>query len=131
MKSKEYYQSFIAVINYAAEGHRTITLEKGEELAGNYRPRIYRVLCENKVGVGISGGEFDITQGQYMNPIYADCIHALEEIEKREADRELDNAVKRSNIRYAKRAYWISIGALIVAAFTLLWQIMQVIVQTK
>lgn len=123
MESKEYYQSFILVINYATEGHRRITLEKGEELAGNYWPRIYRVLCENKVGIGISGGNFNITQGQYMNPIYADCIHALEVIEKREADRELDNAVKRSNIRYAKRAYWISIGALIVAALSFLWQI--------
>ncbi len=127
MESKEYYQSFIAVIDYAAEGHSTITLEKGEELAGNYWPRIYRVLCDNKVGVGISGGEFDITQGQYMNPIYADCIHALEAIERREADRALDNAVKRSSIKYAKRAYWISIGALFVAACSLIWQVMQVI----
>lgn len=130
MESKEYYLSFISVINYAAEGHRTITLKKGEELAGNYWPRIYRTLCENKVGIGISGGKFDITQGQYMNPIYADCIHALEEIEKREADRYLDNAVKHSNIKYAKRAYRISIGALIVAALSFIWQIYKWIVQT-
>ena len=123
MESKEYYQSFISVIKYAAEGHGTITLEKGEELAGNYWPRIYSVLCENKVGIGMSNGNFSITQGQYMNPIYADCVHAIEEIEKREADRELDNAVKRSNIRYAKRAYRISIGALIVSALSFLWQI--------
>lgn len=127
MESKEYYQSFISVINYVADGHRVITPEKGVVLAGNYWPRICRVLREDKVGIGISGGQFDITQAQYLNPIYADCIYALEEIERREADRELDNAVKRSNIKYAKRAYWISIGALVVAVFTLLWQIMQVL----
>lgn len=125
MESKEYYQSFIDVINYAAEGHRTITLEKGEELAGNYWPRIYRVLCENKVGVGISGGDFDITQGQYMNPIYADCVHALEEIKKREADWELDRASKYAGIKYARFAFWISVGAFLVALASLVWQIIE------
>jgi hypothetical protein len=123
MESKEYYQSFISVINYVADGHRVITLEKGEELAGNYWPRIYLALKENKIGVGMSGGQFDITQAQYLNPIYEDCIHALEEIEKREADRSLDRASKYAGIKYARFAFWISVSALLVSLASLVWQI--------
>lgn len=123
MESKEYYQSFISVINYVADGHRVITLEKGEELAGNYWPRIYLALKENKIGVGMSGGQFDITQAQYLNPIYEDCIHALEEIEKREADRSLDRTSKYAGIKYARFAFWISVSALLVSLASLVWQI--------
>lgn len=123
MESKEYYQSFISVINYVADGHRVITLEKGEELAGNYWSRIYLALKENKIGVGMSGGQFDITQAQYLNPIYEDCIHALEEIEKREADRSLDRDSKYAGIKYARFAFWISVSALLVSLASLVWQI--------
>lgn len=125
MESKEYYQSFISVINYVADGHRVITLEKGEELAGNYWPRIYLALKENKIGVGMSGGQFDITQAQYLNPIYEDCTHALEEIEKREADRKLDRASKYAGIKYARFAFWISVSALLVSLASLVWQIIR------
>lgn len=100
-------------------------LRKGEELSGEYWPRIYRLFSNEHVGVGISGGDFHITQPQYLSPIYADCGHALEEIGKREADRQLDNRVKESNIKYARRAFWISVGALIVAATSLVWQLIQ------
>lgn len=58
-----------------------------------------------------------------MSPIYTDSIHTLEEIDKREADRYFDNAVKHTNIRYAKRAYRSYIGTLIVAASSFIWQI--------
>lgn len=131
MDTKEYYQSFISIINYVAEGNNTITCEKGEELAGNYWPRIYKVLNEKKLGTAISGGTFIITQGQYLNPIYEDCIHSIKELEKQESDRDLDNKAKRINIKYAKRAFWISIIALLVGFITLAWQILQTIAQIK
>ena len=94
METKEFYQSLMAVIEYIAAGHSEVTCEKGEELSGEYWPRIYRLFSNEHVGVGISGGDFHITQPQYLSPIYADCGHALEEIGKREADRQLDNRVK-------------------------------------
>ena len=125
METKEFYQSLMAVIEYIAAGHSEVTCEKGEELSGEYWPRIYRLFSNEHVGVGISGGDFHITQPQYLSPIYADCGHALEEIGKREADRLLDNRVKESNIKYARRAFWISVGALIVAATSLVWQLIQ------
>lgn len=125
METKEYYESFISVIDYVAQGNTVITLEKGEELAGNYWPRIYRILKEEKVGVPISGGRFNITQGQYLNPIYEDCQHALEEIAKQEADRELDRASKYAGIKYARFAFWISAIALLVAILSLVWQIIE------
>ena len=121
METKEYYESFI----FVAKGNTTITLENGEELAGNYWPRIYRVLKEEKVGIPIAGGEFIITQGQYLNPIYKDCQHALEEIAKQEEDRELDRASKYAGIKYARFAFWISIDALLASIATLVWQIIE------
>lgn len=123
METKEYYESFISVINYVSQGNTLITLEKGEELAGNYWPRIYRVLKEEKAGVPISGGQFNITQGQYLNPIYEDCQHALEEIAKQETDRELDRASKYAGIKYARFSLFVSICALAVALAALIWQI--------
>ena len=125
METKEFYQSLMTVIEYIAAGHSEVTCEKGEELSGEYWPRIHRLFSNEHVGVGISGGDFHITQPQYLSPIYADCGHALEEIGKREADRQLDNRVKESNIKYARRAFWISVGALIVAATSLVWQLIQ------
>lgn len=126
METKEFYQSLMAVIEYIAAGHSEVTCEKGEELSGEYWPRIYRLFSNEHVGVGISGGDFHITQPQYLSPIHTDCGHALEEIGKREADdRQLDNRVKESNIKYARRAFWISVGALIVAATSLVWQLIQ------
>lgn len=125
METKEYYESFISVIEYVANGNSEITLETGEELAGNYWPRIYQVMKENKIGFGYIGGGFQITQGQYLNPIYADCQHALDEIAQKEADRELDRASKYAGIKYARFAFWISIGALLVAIASLVWQIIE------
>ena len=130
METKEYYESFISVIDFVAKGNTTITLENGEELAGNYWPRIYRVLKEEKVGIPITGGEFIVTQGQYLNPIYEDCQNALEDIAKQEEDRELDRASKYAGIKYARFAFWISIGALIVAVLSLAWQIIESLSET-
>lgn len=131
METKEYYQAFISIIDYVNNGNNIITCEKGEELAGNYWPRIYEVLYEKRIGTAISGGEFIVTQSQYLSPIYEDCLHAIKEIEKQEYDRNLDNKAKKYNIKYAKRAFWISIIALLVGIITLAWQILQTIAETK
>lgn len=45
----------MAVIEYIAAGHSEVTCEKGEELSGEYWPRIYRLFSNEHVGVGISG----------------------------------------------------------------------------
>ena len=123
METKEYYESFISVIGFVAKGNSIITLEDGEALAGNYWPRIYNVLKEEKIGVAVVGGEFHITRGQYLNPIYEDCKHALNELERQEADTELDRASKYAGIKYARFSLFVSIGALIVALAALIWQI--------
>lgn len=131
MNTKEYYQAFISIIDYVANGNNNITRETGEELAGNYWPRIYDILYEKKIGVASSGGDIFITQSQYLSLIYEDCLHSIKELEKQEYDRDLDNKAKKYNIKYAKRAFWISIGALLVGIITLSWQILQTVAQTK
>ena len=123
MGTKEYYESFISVIEFVAKGNKTITLADGEALAGNYWPRIYDSLKEERIGVPIVGGEFHVTRGQYLNPIYEDCKHALEELERQEADRELDRAYKYAGIKYARFSLFVSICALLVALAALVWQI--------
>ena len=125
METKEYYQSLIAVIRYVADGNTEITNGKGVELAGNYWPRIRSFLKAERTGVPISGGEFHITRSVYLNPIYEDCKHALEELERQEADRELDRASKYAGIKYARFSLFVSIGALIVALVALVWQIIE------
>lgn len=124
MMTKEYCQSLMSVIEYVEAGHSEISCGKGTELSGDYWPRIFRLFQSERVGVGLSGGDFHVTQPQYLNPIYADCLHAIEEIEKRDADRELGNAATKSNMKYARRAYWISIIAIVIAAASLAWQIL-------
>lgn len=131
MKTKEYYQAFISIIEYITNDNNTITCEKGKELAGNYWPLIYDILYEKKIGVASSGGDIFITQSQYLSPIYEDCLHSIKEIEKQEYDRDLDNRAKKYNIKYAKRALGISIIALLVGIVTLAWQILQTIAETK
>lgn len=130
METKEYYESFISVIEFASKGNSKITLENGEELAGNYWPRIYNVLIKEKVGVGSTTGDLYVRQPQYLNPIYEDCQNALEEIAKQEEDLELDRASKYAGIKYARFAFWISIGALIVAVLSLAWQIIESLSET-
>lgn len=131
METKEYYQAFISIIDYVNNENNTITCEKGEELAGNYWPRIYEFLYEKRIGVASSGGDIFITQSQYLSSIYEDCLHSIKEIENQEYDRNLDNKAKKYNIKYAKRAFWISIIALLVGIVTLAWQILQTIAETK
>ena len=123
METKEYYQSVIAVIKYVADGNRSITCEKGEELSGNYWPRIYQLFKDEGIGVPIIGGEFHVTRGHLLNPIYEDCIHALEELEQKEADRRLDRASKYAGIKYARFAFVVSLIALAVSLASLVWQI--------
>ena len=123
METKEYYQSLMAVIDYVAEGHKDLTAEKGQELSGRYWPRIYELFKAERIGTPFEGGSIYITRGQYLNPIYEDCIHAIKELDEQEADRELDRASKYAGIKYAKRAYWISIISIVVAAVAFVWQI--------
>lgn len=125
MESKEYYQSIMSVIEYLIDGHKDITYEKATDLSGEYWPRIYDLLCGNHIGVGISGGCFHVTNPQYLNPIHADCMHALDEIAKQEADRELANKAHETDIRYARKAYWVSWVAIAVAVLSLAWQIIK------
>ena len=123
MGTKEYYQSVIAVIKYVADGNRVITCEKGEELSGNYWPRIYQLFKDEGIGVPIVGGEFHVTRGHLLNPIHEDCIHALEELEQKEADRRLDRTSKYAGIKYARFAFVVSLIALAVSLASLVWQI--------
>ncbi len=125
METKEYYEAFISVIEYVAAGNSVITLQKGEELSGGYWPRIHKILCIEKIGLDNGGGELYISRGQYLNPIYEDCRHALEEITRQEADRELERYSKYAGIKYARFSLFVSIGALIVALVALIWQIIE------
>ena len=123
MESKEYYQALMSVIEYAASGHSEITCEKGTELAGEYWPRIFRLFKNERIGVGSSGGDFHITQPQYLNPIHADCIHAINDIEKRDADRELSNKSTKAHMKYTRIALWLSAIAIFMSIVSLAWQI--------
>lgn len=69
MDTKEFYQSFISIIDYIAYGN---------------------------IGVVSFKGDIFITQSQYLNPIHEDCSHSIKGIEKQEYDRNLDNKTLNS-----------------------------------
>lgn len=123
MKAESFYKSLIAVANFIAQGNNAITEEEGNELAGMYWPRISGLLIEHKVGDTRLGGVLVIIQHRNIYPILADCHNALEEISKAQYDRELDNTMKLSNMKYAKQAYKISIASILIAVAALTWQI--------
>ena len=102
METKEYYQAFISIIDYVNNGNNIITCEKGEELAGNYWPRIYEVLYEKRIGTAISGGEFIVTQSQYLSPIYEDCLHAIKETLNPQLHSRSATYIKRNGLLIRK-----------------------------
>lgn len=123
MEASVFYESLIAVIKFVEKGNNAIAEEEGKSLAGMYWPRICDLLINKKVGSVMLGGVLVITRHQNVYPILADCYHALGMIARADADRELDNEMKRSNIKYAKQAYKISITSIIIAIIALAWQI--------
>lgn len=120
MKSKEYYQALVDIFEYACNNDcQMIDIEIASSICGLYWPNIRRDFVNAGAGVPLSGGGMSLTQPQYLNPLYADALAALEEIEKIEADRELDNLEKRENIRYGRLGYRISLAALILSAIAI------------
>ena len=127
MEPKEYYLAVIAIIDFVFEGNETVTAEKGVELAGAYWPRIFSEFSSLKLGVPISNGDFRFTRTVFLAPVREDCMHALEEIAKREEDRDLDNKSKNASIKQSQRAFVISVIAIIVSVLTFILQVFHVI----
>lgn len=122
MRQKEYYEAFLSVIEFITSGNNAITMDEGERIAGDYWPRIYHVLKEERVGVIQLGGIFHITQPDNVKPLRADCRYALEEISNMEADRALNINALRMDIWYSKFSMCISIFSLVVAVIALIVQ---------
>lgn len=131
MRQKEYYEAFLSVIEFITSGNNAITMDEGERIAGDYWPRIYHVLKEEKVGVTQLGGVFHITQPDNVKPLRADCRYALEEIAQYGADRDFEKFVKEFNMKYAKMAYNVSLASISIAAIALIWQIVSLIIPQK
>ena len=119
MEPKEYYLAVIAVIDFVFEGNETVTAEKGVELAGAYWPRIFSEFSSRKLGVPISNGDFCFTRTAFLAPIREDCMHSIEEIERKNADRTLEHKYKNTSIWQAKLSLVISFIALIVSIIAL------------
>lgn len=120
METIEFYKAFIAVFNYVGEGHTLISASKGEELAGLYWPRIFRLMREEKAGVGDADGTFQVTKGIFLNPVYADCLYAIKEIEAEKAYRELDINDKKVHIEYAVKAHRLSKWAIAISVIAII-----------
>lgn len=115
--SKEYYQSFIRVIDFLSPSDVwDITPEKGIELAGNYWPEIGRVLKEEYRVGRFDYGQFHISKRAMLAPIREDCVHIIEKLKKEEKNTWLDNAGKRT-------AIICGIGGLIISIISLIFSI--------
>lgn len=128
METKEYYEAFLAVIDYFDTNNQwDISPEKGFEIAGDYWPRIFEEIKGRQIGTDIIGAGIHLSSPHKLRPLRADFRNAVKEIEKQEEDRLLDNASKYSGIKYARRSFIISLIALIAAIGSLAWQIIIVI----
>ena len=123
METKEYYEAFLAVIDYVLAGHKVIPKGKGFELSGNYWLIIFNELRKLRIGNFAPNADMYVSYPDGLISLRAEFSSAIKEIEKREEDRLLDNASKYSGIKFAKISLWVSIAALMVAAGSLAWQI--------
>lgn len=121
--SKEFYESVIRVIEYIAEGNRSVSCEEGEELAGNYWPAVVMLFREHHAVSVMMGGSIHITQGQYLNPLYEDCKNHLKRIDESEYDRNLANEESVCNIKYGRKGFRISIVAIIISGIAILLEL--------
>lgn len=117
MQSRDYYQSIIRIIEHINDTQdMMLPCSVATQLAGEYWPQICQDLADRKIGVMLSGGRLSITQPQFLSPLYADAHYALEQLRRLDEDRELDNLMKKDNIRYGRRGYRISLVALCLSA---------------
>lgn len=123
METKEYYEAFLAVIDYVLSGNKVIPKGKGFELSGDYWLMIFNELRKRRIGDFAPKADMYISYPDGLISLRVEFRNAIKEIEKREEDRLLDNASKYSGIRFAKISLWVSIAALMVAAGSLAWQI--------
>ena len=124
METKEYYKAFLSVIDYLDSNSLwEISADKGFEIAGDYWPKIFEEIKTRKIGYDVIGAGIHLSAPHKLRPLRADFRNAVEEIERQERDRLLDNASKYSGIKYARRSFVISVIALISAIGSLVWQI--------
>lgn len=127
MESKEYYLSLSSVIEFILGGHDDIIAKRGELLAGGYWYRICRQLSDMNAGFVLDDNSLHIRDRYCLIPLYKDCIHAIERIDKQEADRKIDNDTKILNTKFAKIALYLSSIAILMSAASLIWQIISAI----
>lgn len=129
MESKEYYQSVIRIVEYFEKnkGQYMISSEEAQELAGNYWPRIAYRFRDIKAGGLDSGGDFYLNKPHMLNPEYEDARKNIETIEKAEYDRELSNKEKLENIMYGRKAYRLSLVAILLSAIAVTVEIIKAI----
>lgn len=128
MESKEYYQSVIRIVEYFEKSNEhMIHSELAQKLAGNYWPRIAYRFRDIKAGGLDSGGDFYLNRPHMLNPEYEDARINIEAIEKAEYDRELSNKEKLENIMYGRKAYRLSLVAILLSAIAVIVEIVKAI----
>lgn len=100
-----------------------VSREKGYELCGDYWSLIRKEL-DKSVLMLYEGGDAYVKYDRFLSATLLKYRDLLASIEKEEADRELDNETKRISNKYAKRAYIISILALILSVATIIVEIL-------
>lgn len=119
---KNYVEAMIRFLENVSS-KENISCAKGENLCGAYWPIIRKELDKDVLMLYEGGAAYV----KYTNTIPATLSKyrgILSEIQKAEDDRELDNLTKRVSNKYAKRAYRLSIVAIIISLAAVIVEIL-------
>jgi hypothetical protein len=119
---KVYVEAMIRFLENVTPGDE-ISRERGQELCGNYWSLVRKELDKSVLMLYEGGGAY-VKYDRYLSSTLLKYRNMLESIEKEEADRELDNETKRIGNKYAKRAYTLSILALILSGIAIIVEIL-------
>lgn len=114
--SKELYEDIIRVIDILKE-QTSLTDSRGEKIFGSVRWSKVRQWIDENHGTAIfcSSGIIQKRNLPTLEAMRSNCEEIITRINREEEDRELNNAYLKGQNVYAKRAFIISIIALIVS----------------
>lgn len=117
--SKDFYQNLVKVLEYLLNVDRSINNDKGREIAGDYWGAILDFFRNNRGTYLMCGGHVGTNDREALKSILAESKKKIEDIEKAEHDRQLNN-------KGIKVAIWCGVGGLIVSIISLVFSIIAI-----
>ena len=123
--NKEYVQERITVL-FSLIQNELLEEKDGKRIALSYWGIIKEELTSHKIATSLAGA-IQLSNKNKALSLIEKSKTELETIQNRDYDRQLDNASKKSSMRYARRSYIISIISIIIASISIVLQLILLI----